>query len=142
MALYYYNKYNVDSSIDYRYQTVGGWDYRGASSFALGTTMSNVFYLDRNSGYYTGGEVPLTSVGYIGSGTTIERHDVTEISSRIYCQFYRLTCEWTAYTVYSQGSLVESNIGAADGTYPFDGQSGGYWYVRQGLVPSFFFMNF
>jgi hypothetical protein len=144
MAKYYYNKYTVNSSSYSYYYESGGWVSAGTASTDINSTAPSGYYFSSSDGYHTSGSTLISSgLAYVGGGTIVDRYiPYDSDSTYIYVSIDRMTCTLATGYNYSQGSLVASNIIAEDGTYPANGQSGGYWYVRQGLAPSFFFMNF
>lgn len=142
MAKYYYNKYTADP-YTYYYES-GDWVYSGEVTYPLGTQKASNYSFSVLSGYYVTGLILMEGhTTYFGNPTAVwQCIYVGKTDTDVYVNLYGRECN--TVTGYQQGSLVELNIIAEDGTYPVDGYyaTDGYWYVRQGLAPSFFFMNF
>lgn len=137
---YYYNRYTVSS---YGYYTeTGDWVSYGDEAYASGVQTASNYSFSSSSGYSITGSILMEgNTTYGGDDTSLEKYvyfglDGTSVKVHLYVK------KCTRSTRYRQGSLVTPNMIAEDGTYPVNGIYGGYWYVRQGLAPSFFFMNF
>lgn len=146
MAKYYYNKYTATIQ-NVVYSDPTSFIPVGSISATLNQYPGASFYsFDSTNGFVgTGSKNFPSSVGewmFSGGGYDEYLWEAESYTAPNYAiTLYRATCTQT--TTYSQGSLAASNVIAEDGTYPVDGQYGdGYWYVRQGLAPLFFFMNF
>lgn len=133
MANYYYNKYNlVDNSI-YKDPNIWiGYYFWGSTSEYAG--YQSYGFAD-NHYYVMGWGAPATVVYELSSGgQAITRETLVWVGT--YYEIYRssMSRELQTYFPPTQGSLVESNIIAADGTHPNNGSDGLYWYVKQGPV--------
>ncbi len=131
MAKYFYNKYVEDSDTVYSNpdpswsspSTISGrvsakpnYSFSTASGFSTSGTTGNDYY----TFYY-----------YKSSATNILRYYNQEGAT--YLQSSK-GCD--SDVEYSQGSLIEENIVAEDGTYPDDGRQDGYWWVKGSEVPA------
>ena len=147
MAKYYYNKYTVTTTLGSYY--VSGWTFLDAGWGSSGGDLYDSYYINPSNGTVsmTGTKktphqyqndpsltaYSITSTHAPGSLVRMTGWHIDQWSTHSW-YFYRATI--TRYpTTYSRGSLVESNIIAEDGTYPANGQSGGYWWVRGSAVP-------
>lgn len=124
---YYWSKYSVYS--DYEVT----WTPKGASSNDSGYPSYN---LDSYGKFYSVGEsvsysmpypVGTTFYGYANGHTQIYRYRFTSTTTAEYDDGR------TTY-VDKRGGLIQSGIIAEEGTYPTDGQQGGYWWVRGSRV--------
>ena len=132
MAKYYYNKYVADESYSYS-NPDANWTYVGEFEGQSG---------GRPNYSFTAG-----SVGWATSGTydnVVGIHRYTKSGDTTMSDIYNLVTDTfflsrkscTQTTNYSQGTLIQENIIAEDGTYPDDGQQDGFYWVQQGLVPT------
>lgn len=141
MVQYYYDKY---TSLEEKVWRLGSWAYTGdntgpfmdSKSFTF-DPKTNTVQLQRKWG--VNDTVSVGSSNYYLSGTTLVRQDSKEErlnSSTIDYSGYRIDLPSNSYnTLYSKGSLVQSNIAAEDGTYPANGKhTDGYWYVKGAVV--------
>ncbi|MBU3145856.1 hypothetical protein [Clostridium sp. CF012] len=143
MSKYYYDKYTVAKA--------GGY-YMGTKVYQSAMSSDTSCWSDYICNINTGAVVPNTastwftvtrtsnSVGYSGTGDSslhyITRYEGSGAGGTTVKLYTYTSTGSPQYDV--RGSLLQSNIIAEDGTYPVDGQSGGYWYVRKGLAfPSF-----
>lgn len=142
MAKYYYNKYLIATATRYN-EASWGSDYNTSSNvqgyyrYYGFNNVTNAYY---NIGSPVGNIQTWTGdVFYYSAGSFVERHVVTsnaDWTSRVRGnRAYKYTNDSTTYLEYSRGSLIESNIIAENGTYPTNGRSGGYWWVRGSAVP-------
>ena len=137
MAKYYYNKYNVNNNYQYRiswmYLDVASFMWSPCSFVTINPT-SGVISTSSCRGSTEKVDAYEDSTGttaYNMSGSNVIR-GVVKGSGKL----ERHTGSPERYLAsQTRGSLVESNIIAEDGTYPANGQSGGYWWVRGSAVP-------
>lgn len=128
MANYYYNKYNTTTTYsqgpsthysNYNNPSYGG--YPGYNFNSATNKYSMVGTYDPNS--YNTGYSLITGGMRVSTPTSPNTWTLDDY------------LEANSIVSYSKGSLVQSNIIAADGTYPVNGRhTDGYWYVRGALV--------
>lgn len=145
MALYYYNKYQADSNTGYENYQEGSLEYQGVTSSPAtntGYTLGSFYDTTPFSVYYWAGEISETvGDGYNSSSLLSPSYSNTSRTVMYYLydsgndnvQVYRRIDTCDSYTYYTQGSYIETLV-AEDGTYPDDGKSGSYWYVKGELA--------
>lgn len=137
MANYYlYNKYNATSVQEYAPRTPWTFlskeiayedaTYEGYATFKWSAEYGLRVWNPSSIDYYNG----IGATVYNNYGYSIAWMDVlTLFNGERYIYHYETTSVFGP--VYSQGTLVTSNIEAQDGTYPNNGKhTDGYWYVR------------
>ena len=147
MVRYYYDKYNVIESEEYK-EGVERLRSENSSQSLIGGARSYSFNKKDNRYIMT---PPLLVQGdTVSAGTSIYYEESGDMSLSRYVpktskvlDYYGVDC--TAYTrprgayppekVYTRGTLVQSSIAAENGTYPTNGRhSDGYWYVRGSMI--------
>ncbi|MED4399761.1 hypothetical protein [Metabacillus fastidiosus] len=126
MTKYFYNKYNSlsDAAWVYSQSFPGGTDFYG---FYRNITWNGSQWVVSGT-QYPSGPPPVGSTGFVISGGYVYKYGPTTDSYGA-CTQYRAPVNQVAY---SQGSLVQSNIIATDGSYPANGRhTDGYWYIKQ-----------
>ncbi|MEK5528522.1 hypothetical protein MKX79_03885 [Viridibacillus sp. FSL R5-0468] len=142
MVKYYYNKYNAIGTTqyveppwtEYGFANInwdGGWMYKG---YSFDTNTADFSTL---GGVYTSFDsIKVGDVGYSrpNSDAKAVMKYVFQMNSTTQ-QYIKKSSDSTKNTIYSQGSLISSNIIAEDGTYPLNGRhADGNWYVRGAVV--------
>ncbi|MHC8516768.1 fibronectin type III domain-containing protein [Sporosarcina sp. ITBMC105] len=128
MALFVYSKNTISTSGGYYYVSWGpstsypaaGYQYIGYSSYSINSSTGVISYSGAGAidEHYTG-------TVYDGSSSSVTRW--TSSGGRI----TRVTGDSTYMPAsYRKGSFIE-HIVAEEGTYPDNGSSGGYWYVKE-----------
>lgn len=138
--LYYYNRYTVQSVTTYTEQ-FGNTKYISASTFEknYGTFESGKGYyqynLNPSTGTFSLSGVQKYPPAYFRDGSSIiwARYGTVVNGILQNYQTYTITAKATSSNV--RGSFLNTLI-AANGTYPTNGISGGYWYVRGGIANS------
>ena len=145
MALYYYNQYNVINTTTYIESAwtmnlnVSTYLYDAYLAYNFNTT-TNVYSTVGNTVDSSGSVMtPAGTALYKVESDRIVRYVLasnTFISGNNYtsARSYKYNANSSVNTTYSRGNLVQSNIIAEDGTYPNDGKSDSYWYVRGVIV--------
>jgi len=139
---YGYNKYNANSANYYTYGKYNAvLNYNSPSGFSL-ISGGNSYTYAQTSGYT--GQSFSSSVGFYttGSNVSFPTYSGQVVYSGGYGAMTRYTCsgvfdteyfvdiaQAVCYADYVQGSYI-TNVVALDGTYPSNGYSGGFWYVR------------
>jgi|GEM_PF-4925202 len=150
MAKYYYDRYTVNSST---YYTQGPFNFVRNDSFtgvsgsggctSYGFNSSTGIYTANNPGsYYFDQYSTLYMVaGGSSSGTYVDKYVRTTVkisdgnnsTPDVWnCAIYR--SDRQQQTSYSRGSYIDTVV-AENGTYPDNGISGGYWYVKVTPAP-------
>lgn len=145
MALYYYDKHNVVAAY-----------YDGQTSFSAYSTFngsqsgSASYAFSSSAGFTVSGSASISSpsmgatIYMLISSTIIEKYvvDYDNGGGDWGGTVYRATC---TYHGAAKGTYIET-VQAENGTYPDNGVSGLYWYVKGSLVPTgnalFFGFNF
>lgn len=133
---YYWSKFRVTKTLPYSWSK---WDYDAEPNIPGYYTGFSVDEGSRTSKiegtyfYHLSASQPVGYTTHFNNPNNIIRW--TRLSDRSYTQE---DLYWTAQGSQSiKGSLIESNIKAAQNTYPIDGvHTDGYWYTRVGLVPN------
>ncbi|MET3658542.1 Ig-like domain-containing protein [Sporosarcina psychrophila] len=146
MVKYYYDKYNSTPIIR----------YNDDSTFA-GTGLKNMYFTDMAKTYLFN---PILNSYSIGSdlwqrnesiakgafGYSVDQHGqlsrgdaeksgTVSITVSAYSSYKTPVSNTSFINGYNQGTLVQSNISAENGTYPTDGRhTDDYWYVRGALT--------
>lgn len=147
MTKYYYNKYNTISTTTYSESP--NW-IEPTYELGLLSLLYNSYKFNKTTNTFSGygGRVGSDATLPAGAdlyttdtkGELVERCTLTEGGNTSRRLWYRSTMKYASDSKksisYSQGSLVQSNISAEDGTYPNNGRhTDGYWYVKG--LPSF-----
>lgn len=144
MSLYYYKKYNADSNTGYENYQEGTLIYQGVTNepaqntgYTLGSFYDTTPFLT----YYYSGEITETvnSSNQSSLLATSYTNTTRNVMYMLYIQdglsgvqVYTRQDTCDSYTYYTRGSYIETLV-AEDGTYPDDGKSGSYWYVKDQL---------
>ncbi|MBO9609544.1 MAG: fibronectin type III domain-containing protein, partial [Paenibacillaceae bacterium] len=144
VSSYFYNKYTTQQVN--RYTDNGSWSYLGTSH--SGAQGYSNYGFSPVTGYTTSGSwisAPNASAGatYYGIGDAKTLYKYVAVGSA-WWNYYDNGWEYdqeqyqktaTVTLVDAQGTLVQSNIVALDGTYPNNGKhSDGYWYIKGSVV--------
>lgn len=143
-SLYYYNKYNTLGGITTYSNPVYNWVYDATYNYSqidMGSLPTSYVWVGGNTSWSLSGAVSYPmSIGQmlyivVAQGSDIcylNRLTVMSISAGpTYTMRWDMSSCTSNTTPYSQGTLVASNIVAADGTYPVSGRAtDGFWYVR------------
>lgn len=129
MAKYNYKKYSVNTS---SYYTMNG-TYQGISENSSVSGYSDYDFDSSNGTFnHSGSSVTVTKTNcqscYSCSGGT-SMAGFSSDGTNIYVTTYTSSKN----TSYSKGSYIETVV-AESGTYPSNGQSGGYWYEKTTLA--------
>ena len=141
----YYSKYNTVTTV--KYTDPGVWN----SSYEYTTEYKYLAYpsgytsytFNPNTGIYSGAGEYVTGSGVYLCGSeylefvTATRKMAGKGEDRDYIYSYKYKARSSQpYNVYSAGTLVQSGIIAADGTYPANGKhTDGYFYIRTSYLP-------
>lgn len=128
MAKYLYDKYSVKSS--YSITTVLNGEYSYGETYAIEGYSGYSFNTSTGIFTLTGTMMPLDA-GQSGTLYTLNGNTLFS-ESWINMTTTRLM-ESSATLNYAKDVFIET-ISAEDGTYPIDGVSGLYWYVKKGLA--------
>ena len=136
MATYYtYNKYNVVTDVSYT-RKYTSYSASGTTNYVQSTVYSS-YTFDSTTGKFTAGTKRTSYTGLDGKwiyevySSSVMRYTVITVNNSTDMD---VSNAWTEIvpvkeTTYSQGTSVGTVI-AEDGTYPDNGKSGSYWYVK------------
>ena len=138
MARYFYDKHTITTS--YSYSNRRSLSASGSARINKNSTIHTNYSFSSASGFYGTGANTFWNVYIVGT------YDIYLVSNE---SVYMVTvavqdgdyfdCNTTGVeecdrtTSYSKGAYIETVI-ADDGTYPANGMSGGYWYVKGALA--------
>lgn len=141
MALYYYSRYNVNTSSAYysedswvlQFSNVTADNVSGYTGYSFDSE-SGEYSLTGESQYYSNEDDFEGDLYDLSGSTKLIKYAVV---SHPYTLKYDYYDKGRTYhpPVNTRGSFIET-ITAEDGTYPADGISGGYWYVKGSAVPA------
>lgn len=143
MAKYFYSKYNVTTSTVW---TEGAFSSGSSTTISFGYLYKSYSFDQTNNTFnvaggkwYSTSPIPGGSVGYRTIDNGIARYTLyyEVLNSNEDAEFslsYKYASTSTSTIIYAKGALVQSNIIAENGTYPTNGESGGYWYVRGSIA--------
>ncbi|MEK4372458.1 fibronectin type III domain-containing protein [Paenibacillus sp. FSL R5-0473] len=133
---YYWSKFRVDKTPLISWARWTSDQHPNLPGFFTGYTTDPGMHSSKVTGTYFYTLTAQQPVGYIphfNDNRNVIRY--TRVSDRLY---YQEDLHWAANGGQDiKGSLVQTNIKAAQNTYPVDGvHTDGFWYTRVGLVPN------
>lgn len=128
---YYWAKYEVITTVSYSPNWVNGGGSGASDGYPGYEIRSGKFYSTGVYEHYDYDNRPVgrTLYSYANGSDIIYKFVFTAYDK---ATVYNGTITRTSSN--SRGNLIQSNVIAEEGTYPTDGISGGYWYVRGGLA--------